>query len=115
MDALSVRRGETLRLGVTADDDEAATVTITVKASAADLTPLMTATASFDEGVATLVIPDEDTLVAVGDYVYQLTVVYADGTVEKYPAGNPNGDCEDGDCDLPAFLVCEALDAPEVS
>lgn len=107
---LKVRQGATLPLSVEVDDAAAETVAITVKTTADDLTPVIYKIASFLNQVADLTIDSEDTGVPEGNYIYQLTVVYSDGTIEKYPDPALCGD----QCSFPDFIVCESLD-PGVS
>jgi hypothetical protein len=109
--ALRVRQGATLPLTVEVDDETAVSVAITVKETADDLTPVIYNIANFDvNGVADLTIGSDDTGVPEGDYIYQLTVVFSDGTIEKYPDPALCGD----NCTFPDFIVCESLD-PGVS
>lgn len=107
---LKVRQGATLPLPIEIDDASAQTVAITVKATANDLTPIIYNIANFVALVADLTIDSDDTGVPEGDYVYQLTVVFSDGTIEKYPDPALCGDS----CTFPDFIVCESLD-PGVS
>lgn len=111
MDTLSVRREASLPLTITSDDLTANTVTLTVKASVDDISPLFTKTVSFnDSGVADLTLTPTDTDVPVGEYIYMLTVVYDDASVDKFP---DTSNCEDDECTFPEFIVCGALDSPE--
>lgn len=107
---LTVRQGATLPLTVEVDDATAVTVAITVKEDADDLTPIIYKIASFINGVADLTIDSDDTGVPEGTYLYQLTVTFSDGTIEKYPDPAFCGDS----CTFPDFIVCESLD-PGVS
>lgn len=117
---LKVRQGETLSLSVEEDDTSAETVTIIVKESVDDVSPLIYHTANFVNGstvglplvarVADLTLDDGETGIPTGEYIYQLTVTYTDGLILKYPDAST---CED-ECDFPPFVVCDALD-PGVS
>lgn len=107
---LKVRQGATLPLTVEVDDAAAVSVAITVKETADDLTPLIYKSANFVALVADLTIDSDDTGVPEGDYIYQLTVVFSDGIIEKYPDPALCGD----QCSFPDFIVCESLD-PGVS
>ena len=104
---LKYREGETLQLGFVGDED-AETVTIIVKTSASAPTTSIIETDNFIDGEAFIDTPVD---INEGDYIYQVTYVYEDGTVEKYPDATG---CEDDQCDFPAFTVCPALD-PGVS
>lgn len=105
MKDLKVRRGATLNLEIT-DDEDAISVTLTVKESADATSIIIEETASFTDGIANITITDSDTLsLEEGEYVYQLLVEYENGT-EIYPEA---GSCEDDECELPAFIVCESL------
>lgn len=117
---LKIRQGETLPLSVEDDDPTAETVTIIVKESVDDAVALISHSANFVDGstvdlplvarVADLTLESEITGIPSGNYIYQLTVVYSDGAIEKYPDAST---CED-ECDFPEFIVCDALD-PGVS
>lgn len=105
MKDLKVRRGETLNLEIT-DDEDAIGVTLTVKETVDSVAILIEETATFTDGVASITVSDTETLaLAEGEHVYQLLVEYPDG-VEIYPG---SGDCENDECALPAFVVCESL------
>lgn len=106
MDTLTVRNGATLPLSVTIDDDTADSVTIIVKEAVNDSSYLITETANFVSGTADLTISAAQTNIEPGDYIYQLTVNYSNGAVEKYP---DIANC-DGDCEFPEFIVCDSLD-----
>lgn len=105
---LSLLAGETVPLSFdTGDDTDTGTATITVKSSADSPTVVISKSAAIAGGVADLTIDAEDTEIADGNYVYQITAVYGDGVVEKYP---DQSGCTDEECEFPAFKVCEALD-----
>lgn len=107
---LSVRQGETLPLTVDIDDIAAVSVSIIVKEDPTDASSTIYESAAFSNQIADLTIESSQTGVPVGEYIYQITVIYSDGSVEKYP---DTTNCDD-DCQLPQFIVCEALD-PGVS
>lgn len=112
MDTIRIRQGETEEFIVEIDDDLAESVSIIVKDLVSDVSPLIYESANFVDGVASLILEGSVTSIAVGDYIYQLTVVYSDGSVDKFP--DPSvGDCGD-ECDFPEFIICAALD-PGVS
>ncbi len=110
MDNLSIRRGASLPLHLVVDDTTALTVTLTAKKEASDLVPALEKQASFVDGEADLVLTATDTLIPVDEYLYQVTVDFPGGVVEKYPDSD---DCE-GECGFPTLTICESLDAPEV-
>lgn len=104
----TILAGETVPIRFdTGDTDDTGTAVITVKSSASSPTTVISKSAPIVAGVADLTLAAASTQVADGDYVYQITVTYADGTVEKYP---DQSSCEDEACEFPAFKVCEALD-----
>lgn len=104
---LSYREGETLDLSFQADED-ATSVDFIVSQTSSSPTPSIYETANFVDGEAFI---NEPVDIAEGDYVYQITYVYSNGDVEKYPKAN---NCDGDECDLPSFKVCPALD-PGVS
>lgn len=60
-----------------------------------------------NEAVATLSF---NVNLPIGKYQYMYTITYTDGYVLKLP--EPDG-CKEGDCSLPAFIVCDANDVSE--
>jgi len=102
MDEINVRQGETLNLGVTSDDTDAATATLYV--GNVGETPLITATIELVDGVGGFSLTTEQTNIPVGTYKYQLNILHNDGQLEMYP--DPE-DC--GDDGLPNFIVSESL------
>jgi hypothetical protein len=104
---ISITAGETLELMFdSGDEDNSGTVTLTVKESADSAEVILTQSASMIDGVADLTVAAGGTDVDAGEYVYQIAAFYDDGIVEKYPDSN----CDDNECVLPEFIVCEALD-----
>lgn len=100
MNEISIRQGETLQLPIKADDDSAISVTFQV---AKNGTIFIDETENFSNGKATIIT--NDTNHAIGEYEYMLTVEYPDAT-DKLP--DPEA-CEDGECDLPKFIICRSL------
>lgn len=98
---ISVRRGATEPMTWTNDEEGATTATITISK---DGIIVKQKTVNFVGLVADLTLTDQDTDIEVGEYKYMITLVYDDGTVEKYPDTNNWG------CELPIFEVCEAND-----
>lgn len=108
MEDISIRRGETLELGIEADDTSA--VSVQLVATNGDGDVLIDETELFEDGEAT--IRTNDTLIPLGDYEYTLTIVYSDGAVDILP--DPD-DCDD-ECDLPKLTICKSNKPdPEVS
>lgn len=107
---LNIRQGATLPLVVEDDDATADTATITIKVDI-DSVVAFTKTANFADGSADLALTASETLaLPAGDYIYQLTIAYSDGVVDKYPDPEDSG-CADGECDFPTLTICEALDS----
>lgn len=106
-DDMSVRWGATLPLVLTNDEEGADTATITISL---DDSVELTKTVNFDGLVADLTLSAEEMEITPAEYKYMITVVYEDGTVEKYP------DLENcSDCELPTLEICDTNDNPEVS
>lgn len=109
MDKLTVRKGATLPLVLTMDDEDAVTAKLIVKEAVADVTPAITVEANFVDGEADLTIPAtgaNSTDIDVGTYLYQITVTFEDGSIEKYPEFE---DCDDDD-DFPNLEILSSLD-----
>jgi hypothetical protein len=108
MDDIKIRRGETLEMTVTADDDTADTLNLIVAAS--DGTVIINETENFStvDGDRVAVIRTDDTDHEEAEYEYMLTITYSDGVVDKMP--DP-ANCEDEDCDLPTLTICKTLDS----
>lgn len=87
MDNLAVRQGATLPLTLEYKMPGASTAAITVKKNVADTEPVYSNIANIIDSVANLTIAATDTRTkfTVGVYQYQITITYADGTVEKFP------------------------------
>jgi len=100
---ISIRRGETLELGITADDLTAQTVQMIVED---DDGIIINETENFTtvDGKRVAVIETNNTNHDLGEYEYMLTIVYADGTIEKLPDVT---DCEE--CELPTLTICKSL------
>lgn len=109
MNTLSVRRGATLQLSLEIDDTDAISATLTVS-DTDNTSVILSKEVTFTDGVADLSLTPEETLIAVGEYIYQITVELPDGVIEKFP---DTSNCTD--CGFPAFIVCESLDSTEVS
>jgi hypothetical protein len=102
MDDMTVRKGATLPITVTNDEDGAVSALLTISK---DDVIYKSKSASFVDDVADLTLSTSDTDLPLGVYDYMITVTYDDGTVEKYPDTDA---CES--CTLPTLTVCEAND-----
>jgi len=101
---LSTRQRETLSIVWENDETGAdmATITITEKVTGA---LVLTKTVSFVGLIADLSLTPVETDIPVSEYDYMITIIYLDGTVEKYP--DVSGCSE---CTLPTFEVCISND-----
>lgn len=101
-----IREGATFEETFTDSDITASTLTLTVSDS--DGNVAMTETENYtiqdDEAVATI---SAIINLPIGGYFYMYTITYDDGFILKLP--DPEG-CDDGSCDLPGFIVCDAND-----
>lgn len=98
---ITIRQGETLQIPIEADDLSAISVQFQV---ALDGVIYIDVTENFVEGKATIFT--NDTLLAIGEYEYMLTITYADGVIDKLP--DPE-ECQTGDCELPKLIVCQGV------
>ena len=106
MKDMSIRWGATLPLTLTNDEEGAETATLNLSK---DGVLEFTKTVNFVGLVADLSLTALETeTLDVGEYDYMVTVVYDDGTVEKYP--DTDG-CDD--CSLPILEICVANDQGE--
>lgn len=103
----SIRRGQTYEDTFITDDVLADTVQLIV--SEEDGTVIINETANFAivDGKNTALLSTNDTDHPVGDYKYMYWITDTEGN--RYPIPDAN-DCE-GDCELPKFTICEALEA----
>jgi hypothetical protein len=106
-DNMTVRWGATLPLTLTNDEEGATTATLTISK---DDVEVLTKTASFVDLEADLTLTAEETELTPDVYDYMITVVYDDGTIEKYPDTQGCTDCE-----LPTLEVCDTNDNVGVS
>jgi hypothetical protein len=105
---LTIRTGETLPITFQTDDtSDTGTAVLTVKQAVDSPTAAISKSAPIVGGVADLTLSAADTTITPGDYLYQITATYDDGTVEKYP--DQEG-CDGDECGFPQLTVCEALD-----
>ena len=111
MDPIIIRYGESLTLPIDTGDTTATQAAIYV--GKPGQTYIVSKTISLINGEGVFVLDGTDTQIPLDTYYYQINVTDADGYIEKYPTPQPN--CDDCDTEFPQFIVCEALDAAEVS
>lgn len=112
MEEIIIRYGESLTLPIDTGDVTAQSATMYVGKPGQLFA--ISKTIALVAGEGTFVFDSADTEVPLDTYYYQINVTDVDGYVEKYPS--PDLDCDDCDGgDFPKFVVCEALDATEVS
>lgn len=111
MDPIIIRYGESLTLPIDTGDTTAQSATMYV--GKAGQMYVMSKTISLSGGEGTFVFDSVDTEVPLDTYFYQINVTDVNGYIEKYPTPQPN--CDDCESEFPQFIVCEALDATEVS
>lgn len=107
MDKLSVRRGASLPITLTLDEDDALSVQLIVKKSVEDSSPTFVVDGIITENKVDLTIPSSATEIAPDVYLYQVTIVYANGHIEKYPETQ---DCDDDEIDFPTLTIQPSLD-----
>jgi len=108
MDNLTVRQGETLPLLWENDEAGADTATLTISD---DSGVVLAITTTFEDLQADLTVSAEQTeALGIGLFDYMITLIYEDGTVEKYPDVSGCNECE-----LPQLEVCDANDIEEAS
>lgn len=111
MDEISIRYGESLTLPIDTGDPTALSADIYVGKPGQVYS--ITKHITLVNGMGTFVFDSTDTQIPLDTYYYQINVTDSGGYVEKYPTPEPN--CTDCESDFPQFIVCEALDATEVS
>jgi hypothetical protein len=111
MDSISIRYGESVNLPLDTGDttDVSADIYIGKPGQIYTLTKHITLT----EGKGTFIFSALDTQVPLGTYYYQINVLDANGSIEKYPS--PESSCDGCENDFPQFIICESLDLQEVS
>lgn len=103
MEAIKTRHGETLELEFKTDDPLAVEATLYV--GVVDESPILVFTAPIVDGIASMVIHADDYFSnEIGEYKYQVNLVYADERVEIYPVPE---DCRNGE--LPDFNIYASL------
>ena len=101
-----IRQGATFEVTLKDTDITAETATITVSNGGAIL---KSDTANYVEtdGVMYATLRLDTTSIPLGTHEYMYTITYADDVVVKLPDASS---CDEDECDLPAFIVCEAND-----
>lgn len=107
MDKLSVRRGASLPISLKLDESNALTAELIVKKSVTDVAPTFTVVSNVVAKVADLTITATNSDITPGDYLYQVTITYTDGNIEKYPETQ---DCDDDEVDFPILTIQPSLD-----
>lgn len=103
---ITVLWGESEDIMIMVTDTTAVTIEMIIKMADADAISLKTA--NFVDGVAQIELSPTDTKLDIGEYDYQMNITYSDGKIDKLS----NFDCN-GECVMPKFTVCEALDMVE--
>jgi len=101
-----IRQGATFEVTLKDTDLTAETATLTVS-SEDGIEAQGTGTYTETDGVMYATIRIDTTDVPVAEYEYMYTITYADDIIVKLPSAD---DCDEGDCSLPKFIVCEAND-----
>ena len=101
-----IRQGATFEVTLKDTDLTAQTATVTMSD---DSGIVASDTASYveNDGVKYATLQVDTLPMPVAEYEYMYTIVYEGGIVVKLPDAT---NCEDGNCDLPKFIVCEAND-----
>lgn len=111
MKAIRTRYGASVIQTITSDNVEAVTATFYVGNEGE--VPVISKTANFalvdNVMTADLTLEPEDTEIPIGEYKYQIDVLYSDGNIDKFPSPT---ECYS---DLPDFEVYESLSDTEVS
>ena len=109
METERIRQGATFEVTLKDTDLTALTATITVSD---DTGIIASDTANYEEieGAMFAVLRLDTENIPVGDYSYMYTITYEDNVVVKLPRADG---CSDGECELPAFIVCLANDIEE--
>lgn len=105
----TIRQGETFEVTFTDSDSSAQEVIMTIS-NDNGIVAQKSSSYSLVDNVPTATITLNDPALVVGDYKYMYTINYSDGFVDKIP--DPI-DCDDEDCSLPDFIVCEANDVED--
>jgi hypothetical protein len=109
MDEISIRYGEEVTLPFDANDSTATEATLFV-GKPGEL-PKITQPITLTGGNGVFELTETDTSIPLGEYKYQINVMFGSAGPEKYP--NPDcDDCDEGS--FPTFSVHEALDVTEV-
>lgn len=101
---ITLIQGTVAGIDVVQNDLTATSVTIYMKND--DTQAVISKTANYTDGVATIELDGTDTSV-VGVYPYQVNENLAGGGIAKYGAYDCDGD---GDCEFGVIVICEAID-----
>lgn len=104
MEDIRTSWGETVPITIQAEDATSATLYIGEISN-----PLVTVTNVFTDGAADISAPAEDMEIPVGNYSYQVKLVFDSGDIRYFP----DSSCEE--CSLPTITVCPTIDMPEES
>lgn len=103
---IKIRQGETLQFPVSVNDTSAESVRFVAADEAGIIVLDITEPFTVVDTKATATIKSNETLLAVGEYKYQLIVTYADDVIDILPDAS---ECDNGDCELPKLIICESL------
>lgn len=102
-----IRQGETFESTVTDGDDTASTLTFTISDDQNNIVKTVNSNFAIVDGKSIATISFQDDSLQVGTYHYMYRIDYTNGGNDKFP--DP-ASCDDGSCELPKFIVCEAND-----
>ena len=109
---INIRYGETLKLTTTLTSDFANLTSLTFFVGLpGDNIPLLSVPATLT--ATTAIVEVQSFILPLGEYSYQYTAIFDDGTIEKFP--NVDCGCVTDECNLPTITVHEALDIVEIS
>lgn len=106
MNTIYVRYGETLNLEGTLDADMGDVESVTLYVGKTGPNAPKLTVQGVIEGL-NVTLREEAVELPLGEYKYQINLVYTDGTIEKYPDMHRN--C----IELPDFIVTEVVDEVE--
>lgn len=102
-DNLRIRQGARLSFVVEQADPDSISATFIAKKDAT----IIENTVNYDaDGKAFFHFDSPDTDI-VGEYEYQINENFSTGSPDIYPS---DGDCLNGDCELPILEICESLE-----
>ncbi|MBL8031736.1 MAG: hypothetical protein JNK33_05440 [Candidatus Doudnabacteria bacterium] len=106
MDSITTRYKEPVSLQI--DSGDVTSVTASIYIGVPGQPYILTKSCSLSDGVGVIYISEDEMLIPVGNYSYQINIEDSMGRVEKYPS--PEDGCQDCSDKFPDFIVCEALD-----